>query len=66
LSLRLRKGSVDETLALRPGKHEIRVQVSWEGRSKSRRITSTFEGGTSRTLRIRVSRLFGDLSLELR
>jgi len=66
LTLRLRKGSVDEVLAVKPGKHEIRVQLQWDGRTKSRWLRATFEGGTSRTLRIRVSRLFNDLSLELR
>jgi serine/threonine protein kinase len=66
LTLRLRKGSVDEVIAVEPGKHEIRVQLQWDGRTKSRWLRATFEGGTSRTLRIRVSRLFNDLSLELR
>jgi serine/threonine protein kinase len=66
LTLRLRKGSVDEVLAVKPGKHEIRVQLQWDGRTKSRWLRATFEGGTSQTLRVRVSRLFNDLSLELR
>jgi serine/threonine-protein kinase len=66
LSFRLRKGSVQETLEVSPGTHEVRVQVSWEGRRRSSRISGTFKAGVTRRLDVSVARLTRELSLDWR
>jgi hypothetical protein len=62
LSLRLRKGAVQQVLPIPAGRHEVRVRVQWD-KVRTRRISATFEPGRTRTLRVRVSRIFNDLSL---
>jgi serine/threonine-protein kinase len=66
LSFRLRKGSVEETLDVAPGPHEVRVQVSWDGRRRSARITGHFKAGVTRRLDVSVARLTRELSLDWR
>jgi tRNA A-37 threonylcarbamoyl transferase component Bud32 len=66
LSFRLRKGSLQQTLEVAPGVHEVRVQVSWEGRRRSARISGPFHAGATRRLEVSVSRLTRDLTLEWR
>jgi hypothetical protein len=66
LSFRLRKGSVQETLEVSPGAHEVRVQVSWEGRRRSSRISGQFKAGITRRLDVTVARLTRELSLDWR
>jgi predicted Ser/Thr protein kinase len=63
LSLRLRKGEVQQVLAIPAGRHEVRVRLSWSGRVRTQRIAANFEDGQTRTLRVRVSRVFNELSL---
>jgi len=63
LSLELRKGVVEESLALDPGPHEVRVQVRWDKNVKTSRIHGTFASGTTRRLGVDVGRLRGKLSL---
>ena len=62
----LRKGVFRETLAVTPGRHEIRVRVAWEGKEKARRISGTFKPGLTRRLDVSLGRFGGDLSLEWR
>jgi len=64
LSMELRKGVVEEALALDPGRHEVRVQVSWEKNVKTSRISGRFAPGATRRLDVNVGRLRGNLSLE--
>ncbi len=66
LFFELRKGVVEETLKVTPGRHEVRVQVKWDDNTRSRRISGTFRSGVTRRLEIGISRLGGDLSLEWR
>jgi hypothetical protein len=66
LSFRLRKGSVQETLEVAPGPHAIAVQVSWDGRRRSARISGVFKAGATRRLEISVARLTRDLTLDWR
>ena len=66
LSFRLRKGSVQETLEVAPGPHEIAVHVSWDGRRRSSRIAGVFKPGATRRLEISVARLTRDLTLDWR
>ena len=63
LSLELRKGVVEESLALDPGPHEVRVQVRWDKSVKTSRIEGTFASGATRRLGVDVGRLRGKLSL---
>ena len=63
LSLRLRKGAFQQVLPVPAGRHEVRVRLQWSDKVRTRRIAATFEPGRTRTLRVRVSRLFNDLSL---
>jgi hypothetical protein len=63
LSLELRKGVVEESLALDPGLHEVRVQVRWDKNVKTSRIRGTFASGVTRRLGVDVGRLRGKLSL---
>jgi serine/threonine-protein kinase len=63
LSLRLRKGEVQQVLPVPAGRHEVRVRLAWSDRVRTSRITGTFSDGETRTLRVRVSRIFNDLSV---
>lgn len=63
LSLELRKGVVQQALTLDPGRHEVRVQVSWDKNVKSSRISGTITPGATRRLDVEVGRLRGNLSL---
>jgi len=64
LSLELRKGVVQQRLALQPGKHGVRVEVRWDDNVKDARISGAFSAGASRHLDVHVSRLGGNLSLD--
>src|SRR6185295_7825457 len=64
LSFELRKGLVQQRLALSPGRHTVRVTVRWEDNTRTARILGTFRSGVSRTLDVDVSRIGGKLGLE--
>jgi hypothetical protein len=63
LFLTVRKGLVEESLAVAPGRHELRVQVKWDDNVETKRIAGTFRSGTTRQLEVEISRLGGNLSL---
>jgi serine/threonine-protein kinase len=63
LALELRKGLVQQRLALSPGRHDVRVAVRWDGNTKTARISGAFRPGASRKLDVQVSRIGGRLSL---
>jgi len=63
LALTLHKGLVQQQLTLPPGRHEVRVQVSWDDNVKAGRIAGTFRPGTTRRLEVQIGRLRGNLSL---
>ncbi len=54
LTLKLRKGSVAQTLDLRPGQHEIQVQVAWDKNIKREHISGHFAAGATRRLSIKL------------
>jgi serine/threonine-protein kinase len=61
----MRKGVVEETLKVAPGRHEVRVTVREDdGDVKTKRIGGLFRSGMTRRLSVSISRLGGDLSLE--
>jgi hypothetical protein len=64
LSVRLRKGEVEEVLHVSAGKHEVRVRVAWSDKVRTRRISGVFADGQTRRLEVRVSRIFNELSLK--
>jgi serine/threonine-protein kinase len=66
LSFELRKGLVQQRLALAPGRHTVRVAVRWEDNNKTARISGAFRPGVTRNLDIDVSRIGGKLSLAWR
>jgi len=66
LSLRIRKGSVDEMLKVAPGRHDVRVQVQWDGNTRTEVISGTFKPGATRTLEVRILRVLNVLTLEWR
>ncbi|MBI3932308.1 MAG: serine/threonine protein kinase [Acidobacteria bacterium] len=64
VGIKFRKGVVEETLAVPPGRHQVRVQVAWDDKKKTESVSGTFRAGEERRLRIRMSRLRKDLSVE--
>jgi serine/threonine-protein kinase len=66
LSFELRKGLVQQRLALAPGRHTVRVTVRWEDTTKTARLSGTFRPGVARKLDVDVSRIGGKLTLSWR
>jgi hypothetical protein len=64
LMLELRKGSVQQTLTLAPGRHEVRVRLRSGDDVRTARATRTFKAGATRRLELSASRLGGGLTLE--
>ncbi len=66
LSFKLRKGSLDQMLEVEPGRHKLRVTVSWDDNSKSAWLSGTFLPGEKRTLEVSQNLITKDLSLDWR
>jgi len=66
LSLRLRKGSVDEVLKVKPGRREVKVQVQWDDNTRTDVTAATFKPGATRTLQIRILRVLNVMTLDWR
>jgi serine/threonine-protein kinase len=64
IGIKLRKGTYHDVLELKPGRHEIQVQVSWDDDERTERIIGTFAPGTTRRLDVNHGRLLKDLTLE--
>jgi hypothetical protein len=64
LGLKLRKGTVEQILDVKPGSHRVRVRVAWDDNVKEERSRASIEPGATRQLEIRLGRLLKDLSLE--
>ena len=66
--LTLRKGSLQDSFEVEPGRHEVRVRVAWDGNVKSESIWANFEPGSKRRLEARLRGVGGlqDLSLKWR
>jgi hypothetical protein len=47
-----RKGVVEETLKVPPGRHELQIQLKWDENVETRRIAATFKPGATRRLEI--------------
>ncbi len=59
-----RKGSVQQTLSLQPGRHTVRVRVRSGGQTKTGQTATSFEAEATRRLEVRISRLSGKISLD--
>ena len=66
LGIKFRRGTFHDMLELKPGRHEIQVQVSWDDGERTERISATFNPGTTRRLDVTLGRLLKDLTLEWR
>ena len=64
LVVTVRKGSYKDTLEVKPGRHNLRVQVGWEDNERTERILGVFKAGVTRRLLVRLGRLRKNLSLE--
>ncbi len=64
LLLELRQGSVQQTLSLMPGRHEVRVRLRSGDDDKTARTSATFRAGATRRLEVTAPRLRGGLTLE--
>jgi hypothetical protein len=64
LGIRLHKGSLEKTIAVRPGRRAVRVRVAWDDNVKEERLAATFRAGRTRRLEIRLGRIRKNLSLE--
>jgi hypothetical protein len=47
-----RKGVVEETLKVTPGRHELQIQLKWDDNVETRRIAAKFRAGATRKLEI--------------
>jgi len=66
LGIKFRRGTFHDVLELKPGRHEIQVQVGWDDGERTERISATFNPGTTRRLEVTLGRLLKDLTLEWR
>ena len=66
LSLRIRKGSVEEVVDVAPGRREVKVQVQWDDNTRTEATAATFKPGVTRTLEIRILRVLNVLTLDWR
>jgi hypothetical protein len=66
IGLTLRKGVSHEVIEVKPGRHDIQVQVAWDDGERTERISATFKPETTRRLDVTLGRLLKDLTLEWR
>jgi hypothetical protein len=64
LLLELRKGSVQQTLSLPPGRHEVRVRLRSGDDDRTARTSAIFKAAATRRLEVTAPRLRGGLTLE--
>ncbi|HXK12284.1 MAG TPA: protein kinase [Vicinamibacteria bacterium] len=64
LGFELRAGSVQQTLGLEPGQHEVRVRLRSGDDVRTARTSAAFRAGATNRLEIKASRLRASLTLE--
>ena len=64
VGITIHKGSLERTIAVRPGKRAVRVRVAWDDNVKEERLTTTFKPGQTRRLEIRLGRIRKNLSVD--
>ena len=58
------KGEFRKTVDVPPGKHRIRVTLTWDGKTKTDEIDGTFLSGKTRRLDVSLGRIRKNLDLE--
>jgi len=66
IGLTLRKGVWHDVIEVKPGRHDIQVQVAWDDGERTQRIAGTFKPESTRRLDVSLGRLVKDLTLEWR
>ena len=66
VGIKWRKGHLEHTLEVSPGRHAIQVQVSWDDKQKTETIRGRFESDSRRILEVRLGRIRKNLDLEWR
>jgi hypothetical protein len=64
LAITVREGRVDTTLDVTPGRHEVRVEIGWEGNRRVKETLLEAAAGSSGVLEIRLGRVGKELDLE--
>jgi len=64
VGITIHKGSLERTIAVRPGKRAVRVRVAWDDNVKEERLAATFKAGQTRLLEIRLGRIRKNLSVD--
>ena len=64
LVFRMHEGSFREELEVKPGLHEVRVEVLWDDNLRRERVVGNFRPGLTRRLEANLGRIRRDLSLE--
>jgi serine/threonine protein kinase len=65
VAIEIRKGGLKRGFDVTPGRHELRVQVTWDDDLKAERISGVFRAAATRHLEIRLGRLRKNLSVDL-
>jgi serine/threonine protein kinase len=60
------KGSIEKSITIRPGRREVKVEVTWEDNVKEDRVSQTFRAGELRRLEIKLGRIRKNLSVEVK
>jgi serine/threonine-protein kinase len=60
---KLKGGVLTEVLEVKPGRHQFRVQVGWEGEARDEEIAGKFDAGETYRLAVRLGRVKKELSL---
>jgi len=66
IGLTLRKGVSHDVIEVKPGRHDIQVQVAWDDGERTQRISGMFKPESTRRLDVTLGRLLKDLTLEWR
>jgi hypothetical protein len=61
VALKIRKGHLEQTIEVPPGRHEIRVQVAWDDNVKTSSIWAKFLPGSTRRLSAKLGMGIGGL-----
>lgn len=66
VGIKRHRGSVEKSIAIAPGRHEVRVEVAWDDNVKEETVSRTFTTGESRRLEIKLGRIRKNLSVEVK
>ncbi len=64
VAIKLREGHLQKTLDVPPGRHEVRVEMSWGDEHRSGSVIVDVPAGSAGLLQVRLARITKDLSLE--